>query len=247
MLQGTSINEAFNEESLLNDIPIPNNTPDIPKKNESYNPPYNYDGSMETRQPYKNYSSKPNKDKLIETTTTVDLEDFNILKKELEILKEHLKYNNKDIENNNEHYTEHTEHTEHNNNNNNNDNDNDNNNNNNNNNENNIEQEPTEYNRGNEKMKEYSNKINNMEIELMELHKYNKRIKNKMEEYKNYYSNTKNNLNKNNIEHFGGVSDAIEDNLMSKNFHDILLFIIFGIFVILLLDTLFRMRFELRK
>ena len=37
MLQGTSINEAFNEESLSNDIPIPNNTPDIPKKNERYN------------------------------------------------------------------------------------------------------------------------------------------------------------------------------------------------------------------
>ena len=96
-------------------------------------------------------------------------------------------------------------------------------------------------------MKEYSNKINKMEIELMELHKHNKKIKNKMEEYKNYYVNNKNNLNKNSIEHFGGISDAIEDKLMSKNFHDILLFIIFGIFVILLLDTLFRMRFELRK
>ena len=238
MLQGTSINEAFNEESLSNDIPIPNNTPDIPKKNERYNPPYNYDGTIETRQPYQNYSSKPNNDTLNQTTKSVDLEDFSILKKELEILKEHIKNNNnKDIENNTEHYTEPTEHTEpteptehteHNNNNN-------------------FVEEPREYNKDDEKMKEYSNKINKMEIELMELHKHNKKIKNKMEEYKNYYVNNKNNLNKNSIEHFGGISDAIEDKLMSKNFHDILLFIIFGIFVILLIDTLFRMRFELRK
>ena len=61
-------------------------------------------------------------------------------------------------------------------------------------------------------MKEYYNKINNMEKDLMDLHKYNKKLKNKMEEYKNYYVNSKHKFSKHNIEHFGGLSDESKVN-----------------------------------
>lgn len=230
MLLGTSINEAFNteetidtKETFLYDQHITNQPV---KKNEPYHgPPYSYPN--ETIQPFSDLIINPNDDNkpIKETNNFVASDNFDELKKELEKLKAQINLPHPTptfVEDNKPPQTFVED------------------------NKTNSKPEVKEYNKEEQGIIDYSDKIHAIEKELFELHKYNNKIKNKMEEYKNYYNSTKNNIfKKNNIEHFG-LAETIEEKIMSKNFHDILLFIIFGIFVILLIDSLYNIKNKIR-
>ena len=79
-----------------------------------------------------------------------------------------------------------------------------------------------------------------MEEELVKLAKQNRSLHSKMDQYKNYYKQSKN-QNKNNIEHFG-TYEGFKNSFIDNNYYDIILFIIFGLFVIILLDTILKFK-----
>jgi hypothetical protein len=90
----------------------------------------------------------------------------------------------------------------------------------------------------------YNLQFRQMEEELVKISKQNRSLHSKMEQYKNYYNQSKNknkNKNKNNIEHFG-TYEGFQDSFIDKNYYDILLFIILGLFIIILLDTILKIK-----